>query len=63
VALTLRLNLVSRPVGEETENQTYSSLFPGVQFWFFRRFKLSFEYGFLNQEQPSFGALQAEVAF
>jgi hypothetical protein len=64
VALTLRLNLVSQPPpGTADSKQTYSGLFPGIQFWFMRRFKLSFEYGFLNQERPSFGALQAEVAF
>jgi hypothetical protein len=63
LALTLRLNVVSEPTGIEQENETSSSLFPGIQVWFFQRLKLSFEYGFLNNEQPSFGALQAEVAF
>lgn len=64
VALTLRLNLVRQPDGTEaSEKTTFSSLFPGVQFWLFSHVKLSFEYGFRNQERPSFGALQAEVAF
>jgi hypothetical protein len=63
LALTLRLNVVSQPPGPDQDNETFSSLFPGVQFWFFRHFKLSFEYGFLNQERSSFGALQAEVTF
>lgn len=63
LALTLRLNLVSEPTGSDESKETRSSLFPGIQFWFLKNFKLSFEYGFLNQERPSFGALQAEVAF
>jgi hypothetical protein len=64
VALTLRLNLVRQPdPGSSDGKETFSSLFPGVQFWPFPNVKLSFEYGFLNQERPSFGAVQAEVAF
>jgi len=64
LALTLRLNLVSQPEDPtSTEKTLFSSLFPGVQVWLFERFKLSFEYGFLNQERNSFGAIQAEVAF
>lgn len=63
LALTLRLNLVSRPREGAEDKETFSSLFPGIQVWLFEHVKLSFEYGFLNQERPSFGALQAEVAF
>jgi len=64
VALTLRLNLVREPDGNlATENTTFSSLFPGIQFWPFPHLKLSFEYGFRNQERSSFGSAQAEVSF
>lgn len=64
LALTLRLNLVNQPdAGASGEKTTFSSLFPGVQVWLLEFLKLSFEYGFLNQQRKSFGAIQAEVAF
>jgi hypothetical protein len=62
VALTLRLNVVNLP-SEEGGRETQTSLFPGIQVFLFQHFKLSFEYGFLNQQRDSFGAIQAEVAF
>jgi hypothetical protein len=64
VALTLRFNLVSRPTGaDDSTKETFSSLFPGIQVFLFQHLKLSFEYGFLNKQRDSFGAIQAEVAF
>jgi hypothetical protein len=65
LALTLRLNVVNRPPGRTAApNRTFTGLFPGVQAWLIDdHLKLSFEYGFLNQEQKGFGAVQAEVAF
>jgi hypothetical protein len=64
LALTLRLNMIRQPDGIDSDDDaTFSSLFPGVQFWPFPHLKLSFEYGFRNQERDSFGAFQAEVAF
>jgi hypothetical protein len=64
VALTMRLNVVSRPTGDVgSSKETFTSLFPGVQVFLFQHLKLSFEYGFLNQKRDSFGAIQAEVAF
>jgi hypothetical protein len=63
VALTLRLNVVNLPGEEGGGRETQTSLFPGVQVFLFQHFKLSFEYGFLNQQRDSFGAIQAEVAF
>lgn len=62
VALTLRLNVVSRPPGTTSlANETFSSLYPGIQLWPFPHLKLSFEYGFQNQRRPSLGAFQIEV--
>ena len=64
VALTLRLNLVSQPAGDVGgPKETFSSLFPGIQVFLLNHLKLSFEYGFLNKQRDSFGAVQAEVAF
>ena len=65
LALTLRLNAVNRPPGAtNAPNKTFSGLFPGVQAWVLDGYvKLSFEYGFLNQDQKSLGAVQADVAF
>jgi len=64
VALTLRLNVVSQPSGEgDPSKETFSSLFPGIQVFLWDHLKLSFEYGFLNKQRDSFGAIQAEVAF
>lgn len=63
VALTLRLNLVSRPRGTSSaQKETVSGLFPGIQFWPFPHLKLSFEYGFLNRRRPGVGAIQVEGA-
>jgi hypothetical protein len=64
VVLTLRLNVTNRPpFGTTGTSETLSSLFPGIQVFIFEHGKVSFEYGFLNQGQKSFGAVQAEVAF
>jgi hypothetical protein len=63
LALTLRLNVVNRPVGAGESRQSFSSLFPGAQVFLWDRLKLSFEYGFLNKQRDSFGSIQAEVAF
>ncbi|HLA77190.1 MAG TPA: hypothetical protein VJU18_06390 [Vicinamibacteria bacterium] len=64
LALCLRFNLVNGP-GEAaaTDKETLTGIFPGVQLWLFERAKLSFEYGLLNNQRPSYGALQLEVAF
>ena len=63
--LTARFNAVSEPSDPVTGSakKTSSNFFPGVQFFFFERGKLSFEYGFLNQDRRSYGAIQAEFAF
>jgi hypothetical protein len=64
LALTLRFNLVSQPADFGiSSHQTLSSLFPGVQVFLFDHFKVSFEYGLLNKQRDSFGAIQAELAF
>lgn len=63
LALTLRFNVVSQPDDPTSlDNETNSSVFPGLQFWF-RHLKLSFEYGFQNRDRGGIGAIQAEVAF
>lgn len=62
-ALTLRFNMVSQPDDPTSlDNETNTSIFPGVEFWY-RRLKLSFEYGFQNRDRGGIGAIQAEVAF
>jgi hypothetical protein len=64
MAITGRVNVVKRPEGAtDSENQTFVSVFPGVQFFVRQRFKLSFEYGFMNRDRPGLGALQAELVF
>ena len=64
VVLNLRLNVVSQPrASSPNESTTLAGLFPGVQIFLFDHLKLSFEYGFLNEERKSLGAIQAEVAF
>jgi hypothetical protein len=64
VSLTLRLNVVNKPLpGESGPNLSYSSLFPGVQIFIFQHGKVSFEYGFQNQGQKGIGEVQAEFAF
>lgn len=64
LVLTLRFNLLNGP-GEAavTDKETFTGIFPGLQLWLFERAKLSFEYGLLNRERPSYGAIQVEVAF
>jgi hypothetical protein len=62
-AVTLRVNAMSQPTGSTGAKQTFTSLYPGLQIFIFHQGKLSFEYGFLNKDRPSFGAVQAEVAF
>jgi len=62
MALTARLNVVSRPPGRSAgSRETLSSVFPGIKLWALERIKLSFEYGFHNQDRPNFGAVQAEL--
>jgi hypothetical protein len=56
IAVTLRGNLLN-------QSDTVTSVLPGVQVWILRRLKLSAEYGFQSGGSPSFGAVQAEVAF
>jgi hypothetical protein len=64
VQLTLRLNAVSRPTSTSpSSNETFTSVWPGIRFFILERIKLSFEYGFHNQEQTNLGAVQAEVVF
>jgi hypothetical protein len=62
--VTLRFNAVSRPTGVSgSSNETFTGLFPGIRFFIRERFKISFEYGFQNQDQPNLGAVQAELVF
>jgi hypothetical protein len=62
VAVTTRVNLVSRPPGRGgASNQTFTSVFPGVLFYVRERLKLSFEYGFLDKDRPNFGAVQVDL--
>jgi hypothetical protein len=64
LALTLRLNVVSKPVvGDTGPNESFASLFPGFQLFIFEHGKVSFEYGFQNQGQKGIGEIQAEIAF
>jgi len=64
LALTLRLNMVNQPPGPtDTENESFTSVFPGLQFWAWEHLKFSFEYGFRNKDRGNIGAVQAEVAF
>jgi hypothetical protein len=65
VALTLRLNAVNRPPdGTSLPRETFLSVFPGLQVFLIQdHLKLSFEYGFQNQDRRNRGAIQAEVAF
>ena len=61
-ALTARLNLVNRAL-TPADRETSVSFFPGLQIFLLEHVKLSFEYGFLNQDRKSFGAVQAEINF
>lgn len=64
LVLSARLNLEHRPRGPAgAQKETFAGLFPGIQLWLFKHAKLSFEYGFRNQQRRSFGAVQAELAF
>lgn len=58
----MRGNLLDRPFA--ADRLTFASVYPGVQLWPRRgHVKVSFEYGFANQDEPEIGAVQAEVAF
>lgn len=62
--LTVRLNAVNRPTSvSSSSNETFTGVFPGIRFFIRERLKLSFEYGFQNQDQPNLGAVQAELVF
>jgi hypothetical protein len=62
--LTLRFNAVNRPTSNSSSsNETFTSLFPGIRLFVHERLKISFEYGFPNQDQASLGAVQAELVF
>lgn len=61
LALTARLNVVSRPDG--SGQTTFTSFLPGVRFFVRDRFRLAFEYGFANKGRSSVGAVQADLAF
>ena len=64
LALTLRFNVVSQPaLATDTENETFTSIFPGIQYWAWKSLKLSAEFGFRNKDRGTLGAIQAEVAF
>lgn len=62
VAPTLRLSVVRRPAvlagGSQT---TYAGIIAGVQIWFKKQIKISFEVGFYSQDQPTVGVFQVEV--
>ncbi len=62
VAPTLRLSVVRRPSDRVGSSQiTYTGIIPGVQIWFKRQIKISFEVGFYNQDRATVGAFQVEV--
>jgi hypothetical protein len=62
--VTARLNAVNRQTGTSSSGKaTFTSIFPGIRFFIRERFKVSFEYGFHNQEQTNIGAVQAELVF
>lgn len=64
VVLTLRTEAIHRPPrGTAGPKETFTSLYPGAQLFLRERFKLSFEYGFHDQDRRNRGALQAEIAF
>jgi hypothetical protein len=62
VALTLRGQLLSRQVPAAARKQQLSVV-PGIQVFVASRLKLSFGYSFWNNDRPSAGQLQAELAF
>lgn len=62
--LTVRVNAVNRaPSNPSASSETFTSVFPGIRFFIRERFKIAFEYGFHNQDQPNLGAVQAELVF
>ena len=62
--VTLRVNAVNRPTStSSSSSETFTSLWPGIRFFIRERFKISFEYGFHNQDQGNLGAVQAELVF
>jgi hypothetical protein len=64
VQVTLRFNAVNLPTGlSSSSSETFTSIFPGIRVFVRERLKLSFEYGFHNQDQPNVGIVQAELAF
>jgi hypothetical protein len=64
VVLTLRTETIRRaPPGSTGPKVTYTSVYPGAQVFLRERFKLSFEYGFHDQQRRNRGAVQAELAF
>lgn len=62
--LTLRMNAVNRPASNSSDsNETFTSVWPGVRFFIWERFRIGFEYGFHNQDLGNMGAVQADVVF
>jgi hypothetical protein len=63
LALTLRFNVVNRPLGS-AGNSWESSMVPGAQVWLLGdRLRLSAEYAFRANGRSDVGAVQAEIAF
>jgi hypothetical protein len=63
VALTARLNVVSRPTSARGDNATFTSFYPGLRVYLRDRFRVAFEYGFNNRNRSGIGAVQADLAF
>lgn len=63
VVPTLRVNWLRLPTGPGREQESYTSVVPGVQIWFKTRVKLSAEVAFANRDVPTLGVIQVEVAF
>jgi len=62
LVLSARLNVVQPPaIGGG--RRTFMGFFPGARLYLFRRARIAFEYGFLNQDRNSVGAAQAELVF
>lgn len=74
VVITARMSLVDQPTyatptprtdvaptSSDERRSTYLGFFPGVQIHVIPRFRVSFEYGFLNQYRDSRGRLRAEL--
>lgn len=61
LALTARLNLVTRP--DDGGDVTVTSFVPGVRVFIRDRLRLAFEYAFFNEGRSGFGAVQADIAF